>query len=927
MRSQVILAGIIAIVGASLPALPAVADEVPAPPSAATEPTPHGTGVIATDQFIVKFKDRYGIKSADRQASFGHAASAVGVPVQAVRTTATGEDVVKTDRRLGTDEAKELVAALASDPNVEYAEPDVIMRAFSAAPNDTHYPIQWAHSAEPGGIHVREAWDYSQGEGAVVAVIDTGILDHSDLNPNILPGYDMISTAAVARDGNGRDADPTDKGDYSSAGQCGVGEPAEPSSWHGTHVSGIIAAVAGNGKGIAGVAPKAKVVPVRVLGLCGGYTSDITDGIVWAVGGNVPGVPVNPNPARVVNLSLGAEAACPSAFQSALDFASTRNASVVVAAGNENMDATYVSPANCRNVITVAASTRAKQRAYYSNYGNNVDLSAPGGDMRYQVTDGVVSTLNNGRDVATGEEYYIKAGTSMAAPHVSAVAGMITVMKPSATPFEVEQRLRANISLMSYCAVCGTGLLNAAAALKDVWMDVTPIVPSKPTIEGKPQVGETLSAYTSPWVPVGRLAMYYQWNRNGVPIPDGYPFSYTLTPEDLGATITITQTGVRADGASASAVSLPTAPIGPGPLAALEPTISGSAYVGSVLTAETGTWEPSPVVHSYQWNLGGIPIDGAVNRDYTVVNGDAGKPISVTVTGDKLGYTTQSLSSKPTVAVVPADKVVSPLPVTFAEAPYMEDDRYTIPTSPGVKYQVDGVTVAAGLHLARGQVRVVATAEDGYMLRTGAPALWTAYFSMRGPNFTAPAVSPFKDVLTTQQFYKEMSWLADRKISAGWTDVNQNVTYRPLTAINRDAMAAFLYRMAGSPEYTPPVQSPFKDVLTTQQFYKEMAWLAETGISSGWTENGARLYKPLTPINRDAMAAFLYRLANKPDYVAPPWLPFNDVSASQQFYKEMAWMYESGISSGWTDAYGSRTYQPLSPVNRDAMAAFLYRMP
>ncbi|GGG64202.1 hypothetical protein GCM10011374_29710 [Kocuria dechangensis] len=189
-------------------------------------------------------------------------------------------------------------------------------------------------------------------------------------------------------------------------------------------------------------------------------------------------------------------------------------------------------------------------------------------------------------------------------------------------------------------------------------------------------------------------------------------------------------------------------------------------------------------------------------------------------------------------------------------------------------------------------------------------------------SFLPPAASPFADVATDQQFYKEMSWLADRGISTGWDDG----TYRALQPINRDAMAAFLYRLAGEPEYTAPAVSPFADVATDQQFYKEMAWLSDQGISTGWTEvDGTRTYRALQPINRDAMAAFLYRLAGEPEYAPTAPSPFADVAANQRFATEMAWLAEQGISTGWTDRTGAHTYRPLQPINRDAMAAFTYR--
>ncbi|GAA1762090.1 hypothetical protein GCM10009712_08530 [Pseudarthrobacter sulfonivorans] len=206
----------------------------------------------------------------------------------------------------------------------------------------------------------------------------------------------------------------------------------------------------------------------------------------------------------------------------------------------------------------------------------------------------------------------------------------------------------------------------------------------------------------------------------------------------------------------------------------------------------------------------------------------------------------------------------------------------------------------------------------------------TAYVDnvqMLAPGYMPPAVSPFADVSTGQQFYKEMSWLKFKEISTGWTEANGTVTYRPLQSINRDAMAAFLYRAAGQPAFTPPAVSPFADVSTGQQFYKEMAWLKAQEISTGWTEpNGTVTYRPLQAISRDAMAAFLYRAAGKPAFAAPAASPFADVSTGQQFYLEMAWLAKAGISTGWTETNGTVTYRPYEAINRDAMAAFLYRM-
>ena len=185
--------------------------------------------------------------------------------------------------------------------------------------------------------------------------------------------------------------------------------------------------------------------------------------------------------------------------------------------------------------------------------------------------------------------------------------------------------------------------------------------------------------------------------------------------------------------------------------------------------------------------------------------------------------------------------------------------------------------------------------------------------------------SYFSDVAEGSQFAKEISWLARCGISTGWSEPGGTRTFRPLEAVARDAMAAFLYRMAGNPAYTPPAKSPFVDVTTNNQFYKQITWLASTGISTGWTEpDGTRTFRPLDTVARDAMAAFLYRMASNPAYTPPAKSPFVDVSAKSQFYKEITWLSSKGISTGWDDGNGSRSYRPLLPVNRDAMASFLF---
>ncbi len=309
---------------------------------------------------------------------------------------------------------------LAADPNVASVEIDQRM-TIALTPNDPSLSNQWAFGTTTAGINVRPAWEQATGTGVVVAVIDTGITSHPDLNANILQGYDFVSDADMARDGNGRDSNPADQGDWIEANGCYSGSPATHSSWHGTHVAGTIAVVTNNSTGLAGTAFNAKILPVRALGRCGGYTSGIVDAITWASGGTVSGVPANTTPAEVINMSLGGSGACSTTYQNAINAAVGRGTTVVVAAGNRSVNVSTSSPANCANVIAVAATTSSRPKASYSNYGSGIDISAPGSS--------ILSTLNDGTTTPGNARY---DGTSMAAPHVAGVAAL--VLSASLTP-------------------------------------------------------------------------------------------------------------------------------------------------------------------------------------------------------------------------------------------------------------------------------------------------------------------------------------------------------------------------------------------------------------------------------------------------------------------------------------------------------------
>ena len=266
-----------------------------------------------SNQIIVKWRTpiSIGAKSADALLAVKDAEARVGVSARALRTLATGGEVLRLDRPLSKTELKEFLATLSSSAQVEYVEEDQLLQV-QMTPNDPLYGDQWHYFGSHAGINLPRGWDSATGAGVVVAVLDTGYRPHADLASRILPGYDFDSS--IGRDGDaGRDADARDPGDYIlGGGDCML----QDSTWHGTHVAGTIAAVTNNGVGVAGIAFGARILPVRVVGLeqevggsCGARESDISDAMIWAAGGNVAGVPTNSNRARVLNLSIGARRA------------------------------------------------------------------------------------------------------------------------------------------------------------------------------------------------------------------------------------------------------------------------------------------------------------------------------------------------------------------------------------------------------------------------------------------------------------------------------------------------------------------------------------------------------------------------------------------------------------------------------------------
>lgn len=462
-----------------------------------------------------------------KQLADGSEIEVSGLPDIATSNGVNCDDPSAIDPELLRDDAllatECMVNELIASGEFEYVEKDFVFEhqfarkprdiqgPVTVEPNDPLWSLQWhfqnagIDSGESlGGAGFADFWTRQSVQGSpdiVVAVVDTGLeMAHPDIagSPNVAPGWDMVSDPRMGNDGDGRDSDPNDPGDL-----CNPDEPFAADSFHGTHVAGTIGAAAtNNADGVAGGAWAVTIVPVRALGKCGGRLSDITDAIRWA-GGLIPAIGEseeevwNQNPADIINLSIGLFEYCPASLQDAIDAVTERGVLVVSAAGNARVDASFYAPGGCNNVLSVAAGDARGFIAPYSNFGDVIDILAPGGDLTRDDNedgrpDGVLSTktASDCFDPVTGEGvancfYAYEQGTSMAAPHVSAALALMMAKYPDKTPTEIIDILLDNLSprdgdqCISACSAypgaeplesdpslcrraCGAGLLNLA---------------------------------------------------------------------------------------------------------------------------------------------------------------------------------------------------------------------------------------------------------------------------------------------------------------------------------------------------------------------------------------------------------------------------------------------------------------------------------
>lgn len=514
----------------------------------------------ATDQIIVRW--RSGAKatlSAGPAQRASKLSTRSGLAIQHKRSSTSNTDVYKLDHALNGSELQAVLDKLEADPDVEFAVADK-RRQIQQIPSDPLIANQWYFlSAEPAATHTDEAWDITTGSATtVVAVLDTGIrsdhlefasdADNDPTNDKLLPGYDFISDARVANDSDGPDPDATDPGDWVDADDRATAFfancTATSSSWHGTRVSSLIGATSNEGVGMAGAGWTTRILPVRVLGKCGGFDSDIIDGMRWAAGLPVDGAPTNATPANIINLSLGGDDTCSAAYQSAVDEITAQGTLIVASVGNDGIPPG--TPANCDNVLGVGGIRHVGTKIGFSNLGSGTDISAPGGNC---VNNGppfsdaspcvyalqVAIDMGTTVPVAPGYTDLVNRpnfGTSFSAPLVAGAAALMHSVNPQLTPDQFTTLLQESASPFptssattnAICRVpttfvqgaecicttvtCGAGMLNTAGAVNAA-LKPFGVVQSTATID--PNVAINISGSTSFAAPTRTVASY-QWS-------------------------------------------------------------------------------------------------------------------------------------------------------------------------------------------------------------------------------------------------------------------------------------------------------------------------------------------------------------------------------------------------------------------------------
>jgi serine protease len=549
-------AGPLVILAAGILAAPLVAAQ-----DATTRPTDTGISRPETAvRLIVKLRasgdDRKRIRGLAGSHGTANRVSAltqrIGLVPRGSRDMGGDMSVVLLNHPVSGAELAATLDSLRTDPEVEFVEVD--QRRYAQAlptPTDPLYADQWYLKAdEASAVNFTAAWDLTTGStDTVIAVLDTGVrYDHPDLG-RLLPGYDFVagesaSSFVRANDGDGRDADPSDPGDWLTWDESVLldcdwpaGRPVNtpvPSSWHGTRVAGIVGAAANNDAGgIAGATWAPRILPVRVLGKCFGYDSEIIAGMRWAAGLSVPGVPANPAPAKILNMSLGGSGNCSNSYRETITELTAAGILVVAAAGNEH--GPVDTPANCPGVLAVAGLRHVGTKVGYSSLGTEVGISAPAGNcvtLSGPCVFPLLTTFNTGTTVPALSSYDGWVGTSFSAPIVSAIAGLMHALNDELGSDEMIVRIKLGARAFpapdpdiptcptldgetKQCncttTTCGAGMADAPGALIEALRPMARIADP-----GDTAVGDTISLdATASGAARGHSISAWQWSVAG----------------------------------------------------------------------------------------------------------------------------------------------------------------------------------------------------------------------------------------------------------------------------------------------------------------------------------------------------------------------------------------------------------------------------
>ena len=638
---------------------------------------------------------------------------------------------------------------LRADSTVESAEID--QRRFPhAVPNDPLFTGQWYEQAtQPAGIDAITAWDTTTGSDTlVIAELDTGVrYDHPDLlmasaSGKLLPGYDFVSDPNIANDGDGRDADASDPGDWITTADAATaafsGCTVENSSWHGTRVAGILGALSNNATGITGITWKPKILPVRVLGKCGGLDSDILDAMRWAAGLHVNGVPDNVHPAQIINMSLGGTGACTAAEQTVISEVVAAGVTVVISAGNEG--GPVDSPANCAGVAGIAGLRNIGTKVGFSSLGPEVALASPGGNCvnaSGACLFSIDTTINSGTTTPGTNTYTDQMnpnlGTSFSAPIVSGIAGLMASVNAHLKPAQIIARLKEgakafpvssdatipachvpasasdvqNVECSCTTSTCGAGMANAPGAVKAALRPIAAVA-----VPATVSAGQNVTlAGTGSAAACGHNVVTYAWTNVGAatnPIQNANTATATVVAPATGSftvRLTVTDDAGRTDTAdvvvsttSATTTAPSNANSGKCPQAAMPVAVTVTPATATVQTGAMATFMAAVTNTSNMavtWSVNGVnggnsTIGMISSTGMYTAPATVPSPAAVTIKATSVADTTKSAMATVTVA---APVAVSVTPATASVTVGMTQTfaaAVTGNSNTGVNWSVNG---------------------------------------------------------------------------------------------------------------------------------------------------------------------------------------------------------------------------------------------